>query len=345
MPVMKAVFVQDAEKIEIKDIDRPTIKSDEVLIKVATAGICGSDIHTYKGLHPFRKPPVVIGHEVAGEVVEIGDAVKNVKVGDRVTVEPQRGTGESEGVMTGNVNYSDERLAPGMGDWLGTMAEYFVSPENLVISLPDSVSYDQGVLVEPLAVGVHAAFKGDVKPNDRVAIIGAGPIGLLTLAAVKAKGVTETVITDVLDYSLDVAKELDVTETVNIMDNPNWIEETKERMGGSFDKVFITAGVPGIINQALNLLKKGGRVVTVAMFHGQQEVDIEQLQQNEKEIVGCMTYNRPDTEEALEIIKEAKIPVEKIISHVLHYEEAAHGFEIVNKKQDNSVKVLVRFDS
>ncbi|TFJ92211.1 zinc-dependent alcohol dehydrogenase [Lentibacillus salicampi] len=342
---MKAVYVEEAETIKVKDIDRPKIKENEVLMKVNVAGICGSDIHTYKGLHPFRQPPVVIGHEVAGEVTEIGSNVTSVKVGDRVTVEPQMGTGESEGEMTGNINYSDERLAPGMGDWLGTMAEYFVSPESLVIKLPDSVSYDRGVLVEPLAVGVHAAFKGDVKPTDRVAVIGAGPIGLLTLAAVKARGVEHTLVTDVLDYSLEYAQTLGAAKTVNTKEQPDWIEAVKKEMGGSFDKVFITAGVPGIVNEALSLLKKGGRAVTVAMFRNQQEVDIEQLQQNEKEIIGCMTYNRPDTEEALSIIEKQEIPVEKVISHRLSCEDAAKGFRMVDKKEDQSVKVLVEFDA
>lgn len=342
---MKAVFVEAAETIKVREINRPAIKEDEVLIKVVVAGICGSDIHTYKGLHPFRKPPVVIGHEVAGEVVEVGEKVTHVQLGDRVTVEPQIGTGESEGEMTGNVNYSDERLAPGMGNWLGTMAEYFVSPESLVIQLPDSVSYDQGVLVEPLAVGVHAAFKGEVKQDDRVAILGAGPIGLLTLASVRARGVVETLITDVLDYSLEVAHDLGATKSLNIRDQEDWIDIAKAEMGGSFDKVFITAGVPGIVNEALALLKKGGRIVTVAMFHDSQELDIEQLQQNEKEIVGCMTYNRADTIEALSIIDKNEIPVERVISHRLNYDQAAEGFRMVDKKEDQSVKVLVRFDS
>lgn len=341
---MKAVFVEDAEKITVKEITIPTLKANEVLIKVAVAGICGSDIHTYKGLHPFRKPPVVIGHEVAGEIVKVGDDVTSFKIGDRVTVEPQIGTGESEGEFTGNVNYSDKRLAPGMGDWLGTMAEYFVSPEAQVIALPDSVSFDQGVLVEPLAVGVHAAYKGEVKPSDRVAILGAGPIGLLTLTAVRAKGVTKTLVTDVLDYSLDVAREMGASQVMNIRNNDEWITEAKKPFGGSFDKVFITAGVPGILNDALTLLKKGGRVVTVAMFHGQQDIDIEQLQQNEKEIVGCMTYNRPDSEAALSIIAQGELDVEKVISHKLTYEQADKGFEIVDKKQDRSVKVLVSFE-
>lgn len=342
---MRAVFVEDAETVKVKEIDRPTIKENEVLIKVVVAGICGSDIHTYKGLHPFRKPPVVIGHEVAGEVVEIGKNVTNVQVGDRVTVEPQIGTGESEGVMTGNINYSDVRLAPGMGDWLGTMADYFVSPESQVIRLPESVSYERGVLVEPLAVGVHAAFKGDIKAGERVAILGAGPIGLLTLAAVRDKGVEETFITDILDYSLQVASELGASKTMNTKDKENWTEMAKKEMGGSFDKVLITAGVPGIVNDALNLLRKGGRIVTVAMFQNQQTIDIEQLQQTEKELVGCMTYNRPDTEEALSIIDRNEIPVEKVISHQLHSEQAAEGFRMVDKKEDQSIKVLVRFDS
>lgn len=342
---MKAVFVDKAESIKVKEVDIPSLKEKEVLIKVKAAGICGSDIHTYKGLHPFRKPPVIIGHEIAGEVVEIGEGVTGISVGDRVTVEPQAGTGESEGVMTGNINYSDERQAPGIGEWLGAMAEYFISPESQVIQLPDSVDYDRGVLVEPLAVGVHAAFKADIKPTDRVAIIGSGPIGLLTLAAVRHRGVKEILVTDVLDYSLEVAVEMGATNTVNSSKNENWIEEIKREMGGSFDKVFITAGVRGIVNQSLSLLRKGGKVVTVAMFNGPQEVDIVNLQQNEKEIIGCMTYNRPDTEEAVRIIEENKIPVNKVISHKLSLDEAGYGFRIVDKKEDKSVKVLVKFDS
>ena len=341
---MKAVFVEDAEKIEVKDVETPQIKENEVLIKVAVAGICGSDIHTYKGLHPFRKPPVVIGHEVSGEVVEIGKKVTHVSVGDRVTVEPQLGTGESEGEMTGNVNYSDERLAPGMKNWLGTMADYFVSPESIVIPLPDSVSYEEGVLVEPLAVGVHAATKADIQPKDRVAILGAGPIGLLTLAAVQAEGVEATLITDVFDYSLNTASQLGAQKTLNIKNNNEWVTDAKKAIGGPFDKVLVTAGVPGIINDSLKLLKKGGKVVTVAMFHGPQEVDIEEIQQKEKEVIGCMTYNRPDTERAVEIIKQKQIPVEKVISHYLTSDQSAEGFRMVDKKEDESIKVLVRFN-
>ncbi|MEK4298606.1 alcohol dehydrogenase catalytic domain-containing protein [Oceanobacillus sp. FSL W8-0428] len=342
---MKAVFVDDAEKVVVKEATLPELKENEVQIKVSVAGICGSDIHTYKGLHPFRKPPVIIGHEVAGEVVEVGEKVTRFKVGDRVTVEPQIGTGESEGIMTGNINYSDNRLAPGMGDWLGTMAEYFIAPEAQVLPLPDTVTYDEGVLVEPLAVGVHAAYKGEVQQTDRVAILGAGPIGLLTLIAVKDRGVENVVVTDVLEYSLEKAKEMGASSVINIKEKQNWVNEAKEVLDkGSFDKVFITAGVPGIVNDALNLLKKGGRVVTVAMFHGQQEIDIEQLQQNEKEVVGCMTYNRPDSEKALEIITKGELGVDKVISHKLHYEEAGKGFKMVDKKLDNSVKVLISFE-
>lgn len=133
-------------------------------------------------------------------------------------------------------------------------------------------------------------------------------------------------------------------ETMNIKDDGDWINKAKELLGGSFDKVFITAGVPGIVNQSLSLLRKGGKTVTVAMFQENQEIDIENLQQNEKEIIGCMTYNRPDTERALEIIEKNEEPVEKVISHIISYKEAAEGFNIVNKKLDKSVKVLVEFD-
>ncbi|WP_134702724.1 zinc-binding dehydrogenase [Ammoniphilus sp. YIM 78166] len=340
---MKAVFVEDAYKVVVKDVEMPQLAAHEVLIKVKVTGICGSDIHTYKGLHLFRKPPVIIGHEIAGEVVQVGEAVTKFKVGDRVTVEPQSGCGTCENCLTGNVNYCGDRGAPGIKGWYGTMAEYFAAPETCVFKLPDSMTYDQGVLVEPFAVGVHAVRKGDIQLGDRVAILGAGPIGLLTLAAAKAAGATTVLVTDVIDYALEGAQNMGATHTMNIMDKPEWTTEAKELVGGEFDKVLVAVGVPGIIDQAISLLRKGGRVVTIAMFHGTQTFDIVNLQQGEKEIVGCMTYTREDTIAAINLIAAGHVQEDVIVTHKLSYDEAARGFEMVDKKEDRSLKVLVEF--
>ncbi|GEO26597.1 butanediol dehydrogenase [Alicyclobacillus acidoterrestris] len=340
---MKAVMIESPYTVVITDVESAPLGDDEVRIRVKAAGICGSDIHAYKGLHPFRKPPVIIGHEVAGEVVEIGPSVTRVKVGDKVTVEPQAGCGKCEYCLRGDINYCDNRQAPGIGKWYGTMAETFVAPEHVVFALPGDMDYQVGALAEPLAVGVHAVRRAGIEVGDKVAVLGAGPIGLLTLAVAKEAGATTILATDVFDYCLDTAKKLGATHTLNIAGKDDWVEEALETIGGQFDKVLIAVGVPGILNQALTLVKKGGRIVTIAMFHGDQSLDIMQLQGQEKELVGCFCYTRQDTMAAVALLGANRILSDAVITHVLPYEQAADGFRMVEKKEGNPLKVLVTF--
>lgn len=341
---MKAVYVEDAYEVNLRDVDIPKLGKNDVLIKVKMAGICGSDIHTYKGLHPFRKPPVIIGHEVSGVVKEVGENVQGIKIGNKVTVEPQRGCGNCEYCLSGNVNLCESRIAPGIDNWLGTMSEYFVTNEKAVFLLPDDMDYKTGVLAEPLAVGVHAARKGNISIDSKVAILGAGPIGLLSMAVARAAGATTTYVTDVLDYSLNVAKQMGATHTKNIQGKRDWHDVVINEIGGEFDVVLIAAGVPGIIDDGLKLLKKGGRIVTIAMFQGTQTFDIHNLQNQEKEIVGCMTYNSTDTYTAINLLANNKIITEPLISHILEKENADYGFRIVDKKEEQSLKVLISFE-
>ncbi|MGV3487569.1 MAG: zinc-dependent alcohol dehydrogenase [Tuberibacillus sp.] len=340
---MKAVMIDKPYSVVITDVEPAPLEENEVRIQVKAAGICGSDIHAYKGLHPFRKPPVIIGHEISGEVVEIGSAVTRVKVGDKVTVEPQVGCGKCEHCLQGEINYCDNRKAPGIGKWYGTMAENFVAPEEVVFVLPQDMDHKLGALAEPLAVAVHAVRRAGIGVGDKVAILGSGPIGLLTMAVAKAAGATTILGTDVFDYCLDTAKDMGATHALNIKGKDNWVEEALELVGGPFDKVLIAVGVPGIVNQGLSLVKKGGRVVTIAMFHAEQSLDIMQLQGQEKELVGCFCYTREDTITAVDLLATEKINSDAIVTHVLPYTQAADGFEMMEKKEDNPLKILVTF--
>lgn len=340
---LKAVMIESPYTVVVKEVENAPVGDKEVRIQVKAAGICGSDIHAYKGLHPFRKPPVIIGHEISGEVIEIGSAVTRVQVGDKVTVEPQAGCGECDHCLKGNVNYCDNRQAPGIGKWYGTMAENFVAPEHIVFVLPSDMDHKLGALAEPLAVGVHAVRRAGIRVGDRVAVLGAGPIGLLALAVAKEAGATTILATDVLDYCLDRAKSLGATHTLNASNQETWVDEAKQLVGGTFDKVLIAVGVPGILNQALSLVKKGGRIVTIAMFHGEQSLDIMQLQGQEKELVGCFCYTREDTQAAVSLLASGRIQSDLVISHQLPFTEAAAGFRMVDKKEDHSLKILVTF--
>ncbi|WP_158735935.1 zinc-binding dehydrogenase [Alteribacillus sp. YIM 98480] len=340
---MDVVFMEDKEKISIKDYQLPSLNKNEVLIKVKMAGICGSDINTYRGLHPFRKPPVIMGHEVSGEVADIGTEVKSFQNGDKVTVEPQQGCTQCEYCLSGNENLCTLRRAPGVGNWSGTMAEYFIAPSSTVIKLPPETSFETGALIEPLAVGFHAINKANVQPGEKVAILGAGPIGLLTQAAALHKGSDFVMVTDIIDYPLDISQQLGAHTTINVASYTDWVKAAIDNVGDKFDKVIIATDAKEIVNQALQLTKRGGKIVTVAMFHKKHLIDVNNIQSLEKEIIGCMTYNRDDFLQAIELIKFGNIPIEQVISHILPYYEASQGFRLVHQKQDRSLKVLLRF--
>lgn len=340
--MMDAVFIDKPYHIKIKKVEEDILGPNDVRIKVKMAGICGSDIHAYKGLHPFRIPPVLIGHEVVGKVIEVGQNVTKAKIGDKVAVEPQKGCGKCEYCLKGSINYCKERMAPGVGEWKGAMAENFVTSETTVFVLPNNMKDEMGVLVEPLAVCVHAVRKAKVNVGDKVAVLGSGPIGLLTIGVVKEAGATTILATDVFDYCLKHAEEIGATNSVNVDNKKNWIKEIISSLG-YFDKVFVAVEAPNIVNEALALLNKGGKVITIAMFHEEQKIDIMQLQNEEKEVIGSFCYNWGDTSAAVSLLHSERIPYESVITHVLPYQEASVGFEIVDKKLEDSIKVLLDF--
>lgn len=341
---MKAIFVEDKQLIKIKSKRMPSIQSDEVLIKVAKAGICGSDIHAYNGNHPFRKPPVSIGHELSGTVVDAGSDVDNIPIGANVTVLPQRGCGHCRYCEAGIINLCENRKAPGTGDWGGAMASYFTAHYSTVKRLPENVSLDAGVLTEPLSVGFHAIEKADLEKRDKVAILGGGPIGLVTLLASLSKGIKCSLVTDVRSYPLEAAKNLGAHHILNITQCDNWVDQAMNIVGGEFDKVIITTDAPGIVNHALQLVKRGGKVITVAMFNTEQTIDVTDLQGTEKEVIGCMTYSEKNFNEALDLLgkkNQGKIMTDNIISHFLPFNEAENGFQMLKQHKDNVLKVVL----
>ncbi|MFS0788240.1 alcohol dehydrogenase catalytic domain-containing protein [Shouchella sp. 1P09AA] len=336
---MKAVMVKAPYDVVIEEVDKRALKRDEVRVRVYVAGICGSDVHTYKGLHPFRVPPVVMGHEASGVVVECGGDVDTVDVGERVTVLPQKGCGVCADCARGRSNLCAKREAPGVGEWMGLMVEEMIVPACCVYKLRDGISDEAGVLAEPLAVAVHAVKKANLGIAGRVAILGAGPIGLLTLAVARYVGVAHVTITDVQAEALVRAQVLGANQVIQLgVDEAAWAQQQ-----GLCDAVFVAAGAPGVVNQSMDLLKKGGRAVAVAMFPGEQPLDVVALQQGERELVGSMTYTPEDMDVALTMLAQGVVPVEALVSHVLPYTEAREAFALVHEKRDGAMKVLLSF--
>lgn len=338
--MMKAAFVVDECKVEIQDIDIPKIKDDEVLIKVKTVGICGSDLHIFEGTHAFRKPPVILGHEVAGDVVEVGENVTKFKAGDRVTVEPHLGCGECESCKNDLVNICLNKRAPGTADWIGTFAEYFNAPESVVHKIADDVSYELGTLIEPLAVGVHVIDRISVPEKDTIAILGSGTIGLLTLVAAREAGYKNIICTDTQVFNLDMAKKQGAKLVLNPLLDDVEAEVKAFTNGKGVDVAIICAAAPNIVDQASAIVKRRGEVGVVAMITEQILVDTYQFVFNEINLFGAMTYETKDFVKATDMINNG-LDLTDFITQRLPLEKAEEGLNILKDKKENVVKVLV----
>lgn len=338
---MKAAYVTDIKTVTIQEIERPAIAENEVLIKVATAGVCGSDLHLFQGTHAFRKAPAILGHEVAGEIVEIGDQVTRFNIGDRVTVEPHIGCGTCEYCCEGRVNLCTGKSAPGTPSWIGTFVEYFPAPEKTVYKLGDTVSYALGTMVEPLAVAIHALRRIQVKEKDCLVILGSGTIGLLALIAARAFGYRKVVCTDTMGFNLDMAKKLGAALALHPLeeDVAARVKEITGQRGA--DAALIAAGAPNIIDQASACVKKRGEVGLVAMITKEIPVYTYSFVFNEQSLFGCMTYETRDFEEALEMINNG-LDLNPLITQVLPLAKSQEALDLLSQKRENVVKVLVR---
>src|SRR5579859_4319782 len=217
---MKALLLSEYSKLEVADLPRPAVAEGEVLVEVAACGICGSDVHGYDGSSGRRIPPLVMGHEAAGVVAEVGAGVSRFAVGDHVTFDSTVYCGECEYCLSGRVNLCDNRQVIGVStpDFrrAGAFAEYVSVPERIVYKLPDAMSFAEAAMLEAVSVALHAVAISDLKGGETALVIGAGMIGLLTLQAARAAGCRRVFIADVDATRLDLARQFGATETLHL---------------------------------------------------------------------------------------------------------------------------------
>lgn len=337
---MRAAYVVENEKVEIRDINVPTLKNDEVLIKVKTVGVCGSDLHLFKGTHAFRKPPAILGHEVAGDIVEIGKNVTNFKIGDRVTVEPHLGCGECEFCKQDLVNLCTSKKAPGTPAWIGTFVEYFNAPEKTVYKINDNVSYEMGTLIEPLAVAVHAISRITVAEKDSIAILGSGTIGLLALVAAREAGYKNIICTDTQEFNLEMALKQGAKLALNPL-KEDVVTRVKEFTGGrGVDVALIAADSKVIVDQASAMVRRRGEVGVIAMITERIPVYTYSFVFNEQTLFGAMTYETKDFAKATEMINNG-LDLSDFLTQKLPLEESQRALDILSEKKENVIKVIV----
>jgi len=337
---VKRARVLSPEKIVVEDVPEPKISDNQVLIKVKYCGICGSDIHAFLGKHPFIKPPITPGHEFSGVIVKVGDRVKKVKPGDKVTVIPQLTCGTCYNCKTGRYNICRNLKVIGC-QVDGAMAELFAVDENLVFKLPEEISLREAALVEPAAVAIHAVRLSDIKLGDNVVVLGAGPIGLLTLQCAKLAGASKVIVTDIIDLRLKLAEKLGADYAVNVsqVDLKKFIEE---KLGpDSIDLVFECVGIEATINQAIDIVRRGGEVVVVGVFSGKTPIKIHLVQDGEIVLKGSLMYLKEDFEKAIDLIASQKLKVTPLITHVVPLSKVDEAYRIAVEKKNEAVKVLV----
>lgn len=341
---MKAVVktAPGYDNVKVMDVEEPKVYGDRVKIKVAYSGICGSDIHSFKGEYANIKTPVTLGHEFSGIVVEVGPDVKNIKVGDRVTSETTFETCETC-IYCATKDYNLCPTRKGIGTQVnGSFAEYVLSREESVHILPENVSLLAASLTEPLACCVHAALeKTEVQKDDKVLIIGPGPIGLLLAQVVKSTGAT--VIMSGIDKDkdrLEFAKKLGVDRTVNVSEES--LKDVVMSMTDGFgvDKGFDCSGFMPAVNEAFTLLKKKGTFVQVGIFAKKfNEMDQESIIQKEIQYIGSRSQKPSSWIKSLKLLEEGKVDTEALITKVVSMDEFHDG--INDLMAGNEIKVAV----
>ncbi|KYH31035.1 zinc-dependent alcohol dehydrogenase [Neomoorella mulderi] len=340
---MRAAVLQAPYKIVIENVPEPKPADGEVLIKVKAAGICGSDLHAYEGIHPRRRPPAILGHEVIGVIVEVGKRVRKFKVGDRVTVLPRKNCGACPPCVMDWSNLCDHKILLGTNEWAGGFAEYIVAPEETIYTIPDVLDDIVGSLVEPLAVGVHVIERGEVRRGEKVAILGAGPIGLMCVACAHRAGADHIVVADLVDFRLSAAKRLGANVVVNSAKDC-FLSKMEEACGlTQVDVAIIAAGAPVLLNEAFSIVRKKGRIILVGQFDIPDVIDIEKSRLKEQTLVGSSTYCKEDFLDAIKILEINRDQFELLVTHQIPLEEIEKGIDLIRKRDQDVLKVIVKF--
>lgn len=341
---MKALVFHGKEDIRYEDVPTPQPKKGEVLLKVKAVSICGSDLSGYRGINPMRVPPLIMGHEFAGEVAQLGEGVTNVKVGEKVGVITNLFCGTCAACKAGLTNICDNRLIIGTtmraGSYNGAMADYVVAPAAKLFKLSGKKSFSEYALLEPLSTALRATkFAGDLK-GKTATVIGCGPIGLLTIMCIQSFGAAKIVAEDVLDARLDMAKKCGATHTLNSKEDLNAYTRKLTDDAG-VDVVFDAVGSASTVNLGVDIVRLGGKVVWIGLVQPQIEFEYKHAVVKEITFQGVYLYVT-EMEEGLELLEAGKLDIGKIITSEYPMSEGPRMFKELTSGNARDVKVILK---
>ena len=337
--MIKQAMMTAPGQIIFNEISVPVPEAGEVLLRIQRIGVCGSDVHVYHGKHPYTNYPVVQGHEYSASIEGVGEGVTGLAPGMKVTSMPQIVCGECAPCQRGDYHICDHLKvegfqAPGCGQ------ELWVTEAKKIIQLPDSFSYEQGAMVEPVAVATHAVTRAGDVHGRRVVVLGAGPIGNLVAQVASSCG-AEVLITDVSQFRLEVAEKCGLANVANASQES--LQEAAQRIFGQqgFEIAFECVGVEATISAAIASIQKGGIIIVVGVFGDKPRLDLGLVQDRELSMRGTLMYKREDYQRAVELIHSGGVKTTPLISRHFPFEQYLEAYHFIEKQGDKTMKVFI----
>lgn len=341
---MRALLLSEYNHLEVKDLPAPTAAADEILIRVAACGICGSDVHGYDGSTGRRIPPIVMGHEAAGTVVAVGAEVTKFKPGDRVTFDSTVYCGRCEYCLKGEVNLCNQRQVIGVSckefRRAGAFAEFLTVPARIAYRLPESFSFPQAAMLEAVSVALHGVAVAEMKGGETVLVIGAGMIGLLLLQAARAAGCAQIFICDVDATRLALAETLGADRTL-LAAGDSLVETILRETGGNgVDVVLEAVGREETIVAAIDCVRKGGTVSLVGNISPQIMLPLQKVVSRQIRLQGSCA-SAGEYEEAIDLVAKGSIKVDSLITAVAPLGDGPAWFERLHAREPNLMKIVL----
>lgn len=326
--------------IEFREVAPPAPGPGQVLLRIKRIGVCGSDVHVNHGRHPFTPYPVVQGHEFSALVEAVGEGVTGIEPGTKVTATPQEVCGRCRPCLRGDYNICDVLKVWGF-QAPGVAQDLFVTEAEKIVPLPDSFTFEQGALVEPVSVAVHSTARAGGLAGRNVAVLGAGPIGIFVAQACRCRGAGRVLITDLSDFRLDVAGQCGI-EAASRADKESLREASDRVFGGEgFDVAFECVGVEDTMTQAVDAIQKGGTIVVLGVFGEKPRIDMSVAGDRELRIIGTLMYKYEDYTQAVEWIAEGKIVTEPLEAGHFPFEQYPEAYKFIDARGDKSLKVFI----
>ena len=340
---MDQLVMTEPGKISFRQVEIPKPGPDQVLVKIKRIGICGSDIHVYHGTHPYTSYPVTQGHEVSGQIVELGAYVKELQPGQKVTIEPQVFCGRCYPCLHGKYNLCEKLKVMGF-QTTGTASEYFAVDASKVTVLPEELSYAEGAMIEPLAVTVHAAKRFPELKGAKAVVLGCGPIGILLVQSLKAMGAAKVLATDISEGRLALAKRLGADVAVNTAQE-DYAAALLDAFGPDrADVIYECAGTDITMDQAIQNARKGSTIILVAVFGKRANVDLAKLNDSELDLNTSMMYRHEDYIDAIRFVQEGKIQLKPLQTAHFAFRDYLKAYQFIDGNREKTMKVLIDVD-